>query len=290
MDRPQDILITTLIIFFVALIAVLIGFIVRDRSQRRIAKTLEARIDELVRLQKSDQNLIDELSRQQQQLFGVVTHDMRGPFNRIFALIQLIQISSGNLQKEQKEYLGKIHIMIADGLGMIRNLADSQKLEGNGIDLYFDTFNLSTVLSVLTRNYKVLAEKKNIALQDDITPALMVYSDRYYSNRIFDNLLSNAIKFSGEAKNVFIKAKDDGTWVSVDIRDEGPGISEEDQEKLYQKFQTLSAKPTAGETSNGIGLSVAKALADKTGAKLICKSKVGEGTTFTVRIRKEKIN
>lgn len=290
MERPQDILITTLIVFFVALIAVLIGFIVRDRSQRRIAKSLEARIDELVRLQKSDQNLIDELNRQQQQLFGVVTHDMRGPFNRIFALIQLIQISSGNLQKEQKEYLGKIHIMIADGLGMIRNLTDSQKLEGNGVDLNLDIFNLSTVLSVLARNYKVLAEKKNIALQDDIAPALMVYSDRYYSNRIFDNLLSNAIKFSGEAKNVFIKAKDDGAWVSVDVRDEGPGISAEDQEKLYKKFQTLSAKPTAGETSNGIGLSVAKALADKTGAQLICISKVGEGTTFTVRIRKGKMN
>lgn len=288
MESPHDILITTLIVFSIALIAVLVGFIVRDRAQRRLSKSLEARIDELVRRQQADQNLIDELERQRQQLFGVVTHDLRGPFNRIFALIQLIQISSANLQKDQKEYLAKIHIMIADGLGMIRNLADCQKLEGKGIDLHFDTFNLSTVLSVLARNYKVLAEKKNIVLHDDVTPSLMVFSDRYYSNRIFDNLLSNAIKFSGEGKKVFFKAKDDGTWVRVEVSDEGPGISEEDQKKLYKKFQTLSARPTAGETSNGIGLSVAKALADKTGTQLMCISKVGEGTTFTVRIRKEK--
>ncbi len=288
MESPQDILITTLIVFSIALIVVLVGFIVRDRSQRRLVKSLEDRIDELVQLQQSDQHLIDELERQRQQLFGVVTHDIRGPFNRIFALIQLIQISSGNLQKDQKEYLAKIHIMIADGLGMIRNLADCQKLEGKGIDLHFDTFNLSTVLSVLARNYKVLAEKKNIVLHDDIAPSLMVFSDRYYSNRIFDNLLSNAIKFSGEGKNVFIKAKDDGAWVRVEVSDEGPGISEEDQKKLYKKFQTLSARPTAGETSNGIGLSVAKALADKTGTQLVCVSKAGEGTTFAVRIRKEK--
>lgn len=290
MENPQDILITTLIVFSIALIAVLVGFIVRDRSQRRVAKSLEARIDELIHLQKSDQNLIDELDRQRQQLFGVVTHDVRGPFNRIFALIELIRISSGNLQKEQKEYLGKIHIMIADGLAMIRNLTDSQKLEGNGVDLNFDTFNLSTALSVLARNYKVLAEKKNIVLHDDIAPALMVFADRYYSSRICDNLLSNAIKFSDENKNVFIKAKNDGAWVSVEVYDEGPGISVEDQQKLYKKFQTLSARPTAGETSNGIGLSVAKALADKMGAQLTCISDVGKGTTFTLRIGKEKIN
>jgi signal transduction histidine kinase len=143
---------------------------------------------------------------------------------------------------------------------------------------------------VLAKNYKVLAEKKNIVLHDDIAPSLMVYYDRYYSNRIFDNLLSNAIKFSAEGKNVFIKASEDGAWVSVAVSDEGPGISEEDQNKLYEKFQTLSARPTAGETSTGIGLSVAKALADKTGAQLMCSSHTGEGTTFTVRIRKGKMN
>jgi signal transduction histidine kinase len=118
----------------------------------------------------------------------------------------------------------------------------------------------------------------------------MVFSDRYYSNRICDNLLSNAIKFSDANKNVFIKAKDEGAWVSVEVRDEGPGISIEDQQKLYKKLQTLSARPTAGETSNGIGLSVAKALADKMGAQLTCISALDEGTTFTVRIRKEKNN
>lgn len=276
MNSPQIILITVLLLFSVATLAMLGWFVVRNKSQSRIVASLQKRID--------------ELEREKQQLFGVVTHDVRGPFNRIFALIQLIQISSGNLQKDQREYLGKIHIMIADGLGLIRNLADSQKLEGKGVDLNFDRFNLSTVLSVLARNYKILAEKKNIHLQEDITPALTVFSDRYYSNRIFDNLLSNAVKFSQSGSSVFITANDEGPWVRVAVRDEGPGISEIDQSKLYRKFQTLSAKPTAGETSSGIGLSVVKALADVTGAELSCVSHVGEGTTFTVRIRKEKTN
>jgi signal transduction histidine kinase len=287
MDSRQEI-VPTLVILSVALIAVLVGFIFRSKAQGKLTKSLEARIHELKHLQQADKILIEELERQRQQLFGVVTHHVRGPFNRIFALVHLIQISSGNLQPEQLEYLKKIHLMIADGLGMIRNLSDMQKLEGNGVDLNFDNFNLSTLLSVLARNYKALAEKKNIKLQDDIAPALMVFSDRYYSNRILDNLVSNAIKFSGENKTVFIAAIEEGEWVSVEVKDEGPGISEEDQQKLYKKFQTLSAKPTAGETSNGIGLSVAKQLAEKTGAKLTCRSIVGHGASFTLKIRKEK--
>jgi signal transduction histidine kinase len=276
MSSPQVILITVLLFYAVATLAMLVWLVARNKSQSRIVKSLQKRID--------------ELEHEKKQLSGVVTHDVRGPFNRIFALIQLIQISSGNLQKDQKEYLGKIHIMIADGLGLIRNLADSQKLEAKRVDLNLDKFNLSTVLSVLARNYKVLAEKKNILLQDDITPSLTVFSDRHYSNRIFDNLLSNAVKFSQPGSSVFITAKDDGAWVCVTVRDEGPGISQEDQSKLFRKFQTLSAKPTAGETSSGIGLSVVKALAEVTGAELSFVSYVGEGTTFTVRIRKEKTN
>jgi two-component system sensor histidine kinase/response regulator len=204
--------------------------------------------------------------------------------------VQLIQLSSGNLQKEQREYLRKIHIMIADGLGLIRNLSDSQKLEGKGIELNSDRYNLSSLLGVLTRHYKVLAEKKNIFLHIDIGPNLMVFADRYYSNRIFDNLLSNAIKFSSENQNVFIKAEDDEDWVKVELRDEGPGINEEDQKRLYKKFQTLSAKPTSGETATGIGLFVAKSLADRVGAQLACVSIPGQGTTFSVRIRKNKLS
>lgn len=243
----------------------------------------------MVEDQDSLHRRIQELEWEKQQLYGVVSHDIRGPLNRIFALIQLTQLSSGNLNQEQQEYLAKIHIMVADGLGMIRNLADCQKLESQLIELNPDTFNLSSVLAVLARNYKVLAEKKNIQLLEDIPPGLAVFSDRYYSTRIFDNLLANAIKFSVEHKRVFLRAKDEGAWVRVDIEDEGPGLSDADQNRLYKKFQTLSAKPTAGETATGIGLFVAKELADKTGAELFYKRCAGGGgTIFTVRIKKVK--
>ena len=79
--------------------------------------------------------LLQELNIEKQQIIGVVSHDLKGPFNRIFALMQLITMSSENLTADQKEYLGKIHQIVADGLSMVRNLLDNRKLEDRGIDM-----------------------------------------------------------------------------------------------------------------------------------------------------------
>ncbi len=290
MNIFEDMLLPGLILFSLIAITLLVWFLIRVNAQTKKIAFQKKRVEELLQIQQSDKNRINELEKENQQLFGVVSHDVKGPLNRIFALIQLIQLSSANLQNDQKDYLGKIHIMIADGLGLIRNLADVQKLEGKGIELNPDSFNLSSVLGTMARNYTVIADKKKITVHIDIPPALMVFADRHYTIRIFDNLLSNAIKFSAENKAVFIRTKDDGNKIRIEVRDEGPGFSESDQMRLYKKFQTLTAKPTAGETATGIGLSLVKTLAEKTGAEISCTSRLGEGTTFTVSIRKSMIS
>ena len=280
---------TVLTLFSVTPIVLLVGLAIRSKTTDEFTELQKKRIEELLQVQKDNEKRINELEFEKQQLFSVVSHDLKGPFNRIFALIQLLQSSSDNLQNDQIEYLAKMHRVVADGLGMIRNLMDNQNLESKGIDLNIETFNLAPVLGVLARNYKVITEKKNIQLHLEMLPSMMVYADKYYFHRILDNLLSNALKFSSENKNIFIKAREDGNCIRVDVRDEGPGISQEDQTKLYKKFQTLSAIPTGGETATGLGLSVAKALAEKMEAELSCVSKLDEGSLFTLKVRKGKI-
>lgn len=279
-------LITVLVLFSSALITVLIWLTIQNNSSKKIIEAQNKRVEAFIQSHKANEILIHELQREKQELSGIVSHDLKGPFNRVFALIQLLQGSSENLQPAQRDYLGKMHSVIADGLGMIRNLMDYQKLEGKGIEINPETINLSTVVSTLARNYKVLAEKKNIQLHLDILPAMMGYADKYCLNRILDNLMSNALKFSSENKNVFINAYHDGLWLNVAMRDEGPGISEEDQKKLFTKFQPLTAIPTGGETATGLGLAMAKILADKMKAELSCVSQLGQGSIFTLKIKK----
>jgi len=281
----------TTALIFLSIVSVLL-LIVSGVYAARLKSRLEIekrKAEELLQKNQFIKYRIEELEMEIRQLTGIVSHDLKVPFNRIFALTHLIQRSSDTLLPEQHVYLSKIHIVIADGLGLIRNLADKQKLEGKGIDLTFEPVNLSAVLGLLTRNYKGISEIKKIHLHFQMQPDLMVHADKHYLYRILENVLSNAIKFSPESKNVLVKAIENESDIIVEVRDEGPGISEDEQKRLYQKFQPLTVRPTGGETSTGIGLAVAKAIADKLEAKLSCVSELNSGTTFTLTIRKEKI-
>jgi len=230
---------------------------------------------------------LSELNIEKQQIIGVVSHDLKGPFNRIFALIQLMNMSNDNLTDDQKEYLGKIHQIAVDGLNMVRNLLDSKKLEDHQLEMTLDTLSLEPFLISFVKNYRTVAEKKRIEILLHCPSDVNVYVDRLFLSRILDNLLSNAIKFSKPDKTVVVSVEDKKEEVLLHIKDEGPGISEEDQKKLYQKFQRLTARPTAGESSTGLGLSIVKTLVLKMGGNVYCDSVLDQGSTFTVSLKKQ---
>jgi signal transduction histidine kinase len=104
--------------------------------------------------------------------------------------------------------------------------------------------------------------------------------------QIIDNLLSNAIKFSNHNTKVHVTLKDENQTIRFEIADEGPGILEEDQPKLFQKFQKLHAQPTDGESSTGLGLSIVKKYADAMKGKVWCESEFGKGAKFIVEFKK----
>ena len=230
--------------------------------------------------------LLQELNIEKQQIIGVVSHDLKGPFNRIFALMQLITMSSENLTADQKEYLGKTHQIVADGLSMVRNLLDNRKLEDRGIDMRPELLNFSVVLSSLVKQYQSLANKKNILIHFQAPPSVPIQADKLYLTRIFENLLSNAVKFSPVDHNIFVAVVDLGDEIEISIQDEGSGINAEDQLKLYHKFQKLTARPTGGESSTGLGLSIVKTMVEKMNGKIRYESENKKGAKFVVLLRK----
>lgn len=260
--------------------------IIKLKAKNRIITFQGDEIErQLAELNKKSEELKD-LVNQNQQIISLVSHDLKGPFNRIFALVQLLNLTSQNLSDEQREYMDKIHQIVADGLGMMRNLLDNRKLEDKGITIGHEKLNLSALLQTLVKNYEILASKKRIALhyQSDVT--VMLASDKSYLNRIFENLLSNALKFSESGKNIYVNLSEKESGIEVSVRDEGPGIPPEDQLKLYHKFQRLTPRPTAGESSTGLGLWIVKTVVEKLDGTIDCESEVGVGTIFTVRLKR----
>ena len=278
-------------LWFFGLLSILVIFMqVRAyyilKNQNRVIKKQS---DEIVRqnTELAIQNqMLYAANIEKQQVIGVVSHDLKGPFNRIFALVQLMRLSGSEIGQEQQEYLKKINQISIDGLSMVNNLLDTRELDENQSAFKPEPVDIARHLTGHLKNYIGLAEQKNIAINLQSPKTLTAIVDISYFNRIVENLISNALKFSEPRKEVLVTLQDRDGAVFLLVKDEGPGISVEDQTKLFKRFQKLTARPTGGESSTGLGLSIVKTLAEKMGGQVSCESELGKGTTFSVALKK----
>jgi len=276
-----------IVLLFTLVLVVLSRALMTSKRQARVMKMQGLEIKkQMLELERQNQEL-QKLNKEKLQIISLVSHDLKGPFNRIFALIHLIGLAKENLTEEQLDYLDKIHHVSVDGLGMVRNLLDSRRLEDQEVELNTIELDLSKLVSSLVKTYSSVAEKKKIEMVLDIAEPIMIKADKLYISRVIENLFSNAIKFSPERKKVFIKLIKLLDTVELSVKDQGPGISKEDQLKLYQRFQHLSARPTGGESSTGLGLFIIKTILDKMEAEILCESELDQGTCFIVRLPKK---
>jgi two-component system, sensor histidine kinase and response regulator len=282
-------------VFTLALLAlslVITVVLVQVRANRKLKKQtrlllMQGREIQMQLRELQQQNkLLEELNNEKQQIISVVSHDLKGPFNRIFALVHLMSLSEESLTEQQQDYLGKIHQIVADGLGMVRNLLDNRKIEDKNAEINPEPLNLAAMLASHAKNYGVLAEKKKILVHYEGPPKCLWVTDKVYLTRIMDNLLSNAIKFSPQEKNIFVKLIESENFVEVKVTDEGQGIPLEDQNRLFQKYVRLTPRPTGGESSTGLGLFLVKAMMGKLKGDVTCISEIQKGTTFTLHFPK----
>jgi two-component system sensor histidine kinase/response regulator len=112
-----------------------------------------------------------------------------------------------------------------------------------------------------------------------------VRADREAACQVLDNLVSNAIKFSPSGKSVTLRIEDGpGQWVTVVVKDQGPGFTEEDKSKMFRRYGRLTARPTGGEPTTGLGLSIVKRLVATMNGRIAVESRPGEGAEFFVRL------
>jgi signal transduction histidine kinase len=113
-----------------------------------------------------------------------------------------------------------------------------------------------------------------------------IWTDLMMLRQVLQNLISNAIKYSPRGSVVYFEIHTGPDEIEFVVRDEGQGMTPEDLTKLYKPFARLSARPTANETSVGVGLSIVKGLVDVLGGQILCQSQLGAGTTFRVILPK----
>lgn len=235
---------------------------------------------------------LQELDNERNSIISMIVHDLQSPINRISGLLELLEVEGkNNFNHNQLTYMELLRKSIADASRHIRNLLDTKALEGdNSISqVVLSKIDLIQLIGRLLESYKEQASRKQVILNYEISHQ-EVYIKGYedYLSRIFDNLISNAIKFSPKNvnSNVFIKVKENGEYVRVSVQDEGQGLSEEDKKNLFKKFQKLSARPTNGESSSGLGLSIVKSLTEQLQGRVWAEGEPKKGATFIVEFPK----
>ena len=249
----------------------------RSNRRTRLFNTTLKRKNQALDLQNAS---LDQLNQEKDMLMQIVAHDLKSPLNSVRGLSELLE-TMGELTPQQIGVLQQMDKAVGKGLDLIRNLLDLSALETGKLEPKPQKVELSSILEKITSEHAHKAEKKSISLNLKLPHSpVSLHTDPSHYERIVENLVSNAIKYSPRGKRVWIELTTDSRETQTVVRDEGPGISPEDQEKMFGKFQRLTARPTGGESSNGLGLAIVKALADQLEGTIEVDSQLGEGTEF----------
>jgi signal transduction histidine kinase/ligand-binding sensor domain-containing protein len=260
-----------------------IGWKVKESKEK--ASKLEREVELRTRQLKLKTEALEEQNREKTGMINIVAHDLKAPLNKIKGLMGLIKMT-GTFSEEQQEYVSYIDRSIHQGDQLIRDLLDIHSFEHEDSKLEIGEINLFKLINEWQQAVYGQLHQKSQTLESsiEVNESIAIITDHHKLIRVLDNLLTNASKFSNKGKKIYFKVWQAGESINFSIRDEGPGISESDQKKLFKRFQKLSARPTAGENSSGLGLSIIKVLLEKLNGSISVKSKLGEGTEFVVNV------
>jgi len=247
---------------------------------------------EMLQLTNETSNLARELAKKNAELnqlnetkshfIGMAAHDLRNPIGIIRSYSEFLLDNANQKQEaENVDFLSEILTTCDFMLHLLNDLLDITKIEAGKIRLKLQPIDLVDLIAhnlVLNRR---LAEKKGIHLVfTHPEPIPSVPADPVRIEQVLNNLVSNAIKFSQGGTTVTITVFRSDTFVTVSIRDQGPGIPEDERSRLFQPFYRASIQPTGGESSTGLGLAIARKLVQEHLGQMHVESEMGQGSTF----------
>ncbi|MCR9140881.1 MAG: HAMP domain-containing histidine kinase [bacterium] len=236
--------------------------------------------------------LILEEDRNKSEMIGIAIHDLKSPVTGIMSVSTLLRESpDGFTPDERDEILGEVQESSRAILGHIEDLVDIARSGIGGITLNYETFDALELVYGTIQNFNYQASLKDIHVYTRFAdgPA-RIHSDRRSVAGILENLISNAIKYTPPGGSVLLQSRyRRPASITLDVCDEGPGFTAEDRSRLFSRFSRLSARPTGGESSTGIGLFTVYKLAQALDGVEIDLANLndeaaGTGTRFSVSI------
>lgn len=258
------------------------------------AKELLARVKNLIRLSEQEKELkrinldlessnyaLKQANELKTELLNIAAHDLRNPLQSIMGFSELLEPkleADPSLQK----YVHNIYTASQRMLHQIKEILDNAAIEAGMIQLKLKLVNITEITQQVIYHLQLSAQSKNQHIDFSTTDPFYIFADENRLSEIIENLISNAIKYSPKNKRIGVSIYKKSQTIALAVQDEGPGFTLSDKQKIFGKFQRLSARPTGGETSTGLGLSIVKQLVELHHGKIWVESEEGNGSTFVI--------
>ncbi|MGV3705513.1 MAG: tetratricopeptide repeat-containing sensor histidine kinase [Arcticibacter sp.] len=278
-------------VFIIALLIFLLFVLFRNvRVKNRLNKDLTKKsvhLEERKEEIKQQNSELNELNRTKDQLFSIISHDLRSPFAAILGTLQLLK--TVEVDRDELTYLlDTLYEQTAATSAMTDNLLVWARSQQEGISARFSRVQLSEVMMEVLTVFQNIATEKRIEIRHEIDKDAYSYADRDHVKIILQNLLANAIKFTpAKGRIAILYGAHQGT-TCVSIQDNGVGMSENKIQQLFHRSgKDISTAGTNNETGIGIGLVLVKKFVDANQGTLVVNSAENEGTTFRVCFRRD---
>lgn len=229
---------------------------------------------------------LSEANNEKNELMGIVAHDLKNPISGMSMSLSMLKTYLPRMS--QQDVLHQIDQMNKTMLRMehiVAKLLDLNILDSGVMSFHPVVFDLNETVLTVMDDYTDRMQVKNITAGGELMQGVPpVYADRGATLEVLDNLVSNAIKYSPHGTLIRISSSLSGAMARFEVQDSGPGIDPADHDKLFRKFVRLGTKPTGGESSTGLGLSIVKKLVDAMNGRVWCESEPGKGSTFILEL------
>ena len=250
------------------------------------------KVEKTIGIQNQYVEKLKDMDRKKLEFSSMVSHELKTPLVPILGYVQMLQKENflGTLNDKQTDAVDEIYASTVKLQRLVGDILTTQKLDLGKLDFNKENMNVMELLDGIVKEFRPIAIEKKIELVNSFSGNTVIFTDKDRINQVFSNLIKNAVDFVPEKNgNVSIGAKETATFIEFFVRDNGSGISLQNQNDVFKKFYQIDTSTSRKRSGSGLGLAICKGIVEGLEGEIRVESEENVQTTFFFKIPKKSM-